>query len=207
MDDPDSDYEYLIERGVITVKIKEQDEQHIAFGSTLGENLLLGILGFGLFSSFIIIGAIIPNIPITIILSVVGIAGIYFMLHAIIGPRIVLDKPTKTVTISYRSFLFARRQHDIPFSDVRSVVIDYEENTGQDVTQSNDTWEVSLDIGKKLRIDSTGNKADMLYLANNIGRFIGIELEDKSAKPKDSSTGLFRKVKAFFRKGGNLTAD
>ncbi len=193
------------------MEIKEQDEQHIAIGPTISERFW-GTFRFVFFIVWCIIVQIIPIIPIRILFSVAGVVGILATLRTLIGTRIVIDKLTQTVTISKRSFFLASRQRVILFSDIRSVVIDYEQQTSgggagspHGVSTSYDAWKVSLDIGEKVEIDDTTNKANMLHLASEISRFIGRELVDNSAKPENSFTGLFRKVKGFFRKEEHIT--
>ena len=113
--------------------------------------------------------------------------------------RIVLDRTTQTITIKQPSLFLVGRKNVIPFSDVSSIVIAYEPEDSGEV--SVDAWDVWLSTGiNKFMVAHTRNKEDMLHIADEISRFIGIELIDNSMKPDRSLTGLFRKVKGFFRK-------
>jgi len=162
------------------------------------------IFGLAFVIVWSIIAQFIPIILIRVLFSVFGILMGLLILRGFLGSKIFIDKPTQTVTINKRSFFLASRQRVIPFSDVENVVIDYEQKTSMSGphggTTSYDAWKVSLDIGEKVEIKNTTKKANMLYLASEISRFIGRELVDNSAKPESSFTGLFRKVKGFFRK-------
>ena len=165
-----------------------------------------GRLAFALvfFTFWTIVAQIIPIIWVRALFSVVGVVVILAILRALMGAKIVIDKLTQTVTISRPSFFLVSRQRVIPFSDVRSVVIDYKTLTsggGDTVATWQDAWKVSLDIsGKRFKIDHRTKKADMFYLASGISEFIGRELVDNSAKPEFTFEGLFGKVKGFFRK-------
>ena len=168
------------------MKIIEQDQKHMVLGLSTGDkiNMTIGIV-IGISIIFLIqiyaqplLARIIGTIIFTSFLIVI------FLFSLGENKRIVIDKPTKTVTISYRSFLLARRQHNIPYSDVRSVVIQYESIQETDMQSGGDSWSVDLDFGNKFHIDH-GNKRDMFWLAYKISSFIGVELKDKSAKPDD----------------------
>lgn len=181
------------------MKIKEKGEQRIVIAPSLSDWLAtLFLLVLATFFS-----AILPQ-PWGI---VVGTVGALFALGMVAGNRVVIDRSTQAITMGKRPFLLIHRQRVIPFSNVGSVVIEYEPITsggGQYSTTARDAWKVSIDIvGKKLKIDHTTNKANMFHLASDISSFIGTELVDNSAKPEFSFAGLFHKVKGFFRKGGS----
>lgn len=142
----------------------------------------------GVIAVFMTFGYIfLRTIPITVvwvILLVLGLVGVLITLHALFPSRILIDKPAQTLTISKRSFFLTSRQRVIPFSDVRSVRIDYKQKTsprsyGSTYSvggTSQDAWEVSLDIGdENFKIDHTTKRADMLELASEIRRFVGKE--------------------------------
>jgi len=183
--------------------IKEQDSKRILIGHTTGERI--GAI-FGLAFVIIVIIIIAAQFLHVILASVVGILIGLLILRAVLSGKIVINKSTKTITINKRSFFLTSRQRVIPFSEVRNVVIDYLKITSSSGgpygggTTSRDAWKVSLDIGGKVEIKHTTKKANMLHLASELSKFIGVELVDNSAKPESSSTGLFRKVKGFFRK-------
>ena len=85
-------------------------------------------------------------------------------------------------------------------------MIDYETITsggGGEYGGAQDAWTVSLDIGENIEVKHTTKRENMLRLAGEISKFIGLELIDNSTKPESSSTGLFRKVKGFFSKSSN----
>ena len=114
------------------------------------------------------------------------------------GNKVIIDKLTQNITVD-SGFLFFRRQRVIPFSDVRNIVIDYEQKVSE--KRAHDAWKVSINnVGKKLKIDHTRNKASMFHLASEISSFIGTELVDNSAIVRlfDKAERLFVKV---FRKG------
>ncbi len=186
------------------MKIIEKDEQHMVIGGPIGVwyGLIFGLV-FGIALTF---GAqFIPIILMRVLFSAVGVMVILLTLRALIGMRIVIDKPTQTVMIMDRSLFLTSRQRTIPFSEVQNVVLDYEaESSGGGeirTTTWHDAWKVSLDIGdKKLKIDYTTNEAKMFHLASDISSFIGTELEDNSAKPESPFGDLFGMGKGLFRK-------
>lgn len=167
----------------------------MVIGPTLGERFW-GIIALVFAIVLSIVAQLIPIIWGRVLLTVFGLVLALHILGRLMDTMIVIDKSTQTVTIRERSFFLASRQHIIPFSDVRGVVIDYEQKEsdgGSGGPTSHDAWKVSLDIGgKRSEIDHTTKKADMFYLASEISRFIGTELVDNSAKPES----LFRR---FFR--------
>ena len=180
------------------MRIKEQTEQRMLITPRLGNwlttALLLMLFLFLLeLANFILLAS--P--PLGIVLLVLWAM---FVLGQLLGNRIVLDKGTQSITIEKRHFLLIRTRRVIPFSDVGTVVIDYEaEITSYRTGGSRDAWRVSIDIvGKKLSIDRTSNKANMFDLASEISSFIGTEQVDNSAKPEMLLVRLFDKV---FRKG------
>lgn len=153
---------------------------------TLGERLSW-TFGFGFLIVWTIIAQAIPIILVRVLFTVVGVVGILHTLRSLIGTKVVIDRFAQTITTNKRSFLLVSRQRVIPFSDVRTVVIDYEQKTypggfhGGGTTR--DAWKVYLDTAKKTEIDHKANKANMLHLASEISKFIGTELVDNSAKP------------------------
>lgn len=161
------------------MEIIERDEQHIVIEVTRrGCSLIFGLV---LFIVWTIIAQFIPITLVRVLFSVVGVVGILFILRMFMAIRIVLDKPTQTVTIRKPSLFLVSRQRVIPFSYVRSVVIDYAPEVIVSnlyrITMSQNSWKVSLNIGgNKFEIAHTTNKADMLYLASEISRFMGKEL-------------------------------
>ena len=175
------------------MEIKEQTEHHLVLGLPTDEKLgATFVIAVCMGCSFFIFQLFAPILVSSIISAVVGILTSYLFL--IVGiKRIVIDKPTQTITIKERSWLLICRKRDIPFSDVRNVTIGYSKDNDED-----DIWSIYLDIGEKLTIDYPSNKEKMLALANTISHFIGVELEDKSAKPESSSAGFSRKVKGVF---------
>ncbi len=170
------------------MKIKEQDELHMVIGPTIGERLG-SAFGLVVFIVLIIFVQFSPIILVRALFSVVGLVGVLVVLRTLVGARIIIDKPTRTVTISKRSFFLTGRQRIIPFSDVRSVTVDYEPQTSMitgeygSTTISHDAWSVSLDIGEKFKIDHNAKESDMMNLARGISRFTGKGLVDNSAKP------------------------
>ncbi len=116
--------------------------------------------------------------------------------------KIEIDKMTMTINMRTMSTLFRKRV--IPFSDVRTVVIDYEaeaKTSGYAAGARVDAWKVSIDIaGKKFKIDRTRNKENMFHLASEISSFIGTELVDNSAIPEISLVRIFEKVEGLFVK-------
>ena len=169
------------------MEIKEKDEQHKVFEVTRDGSSLILILVF--YIVWILLVQFIPVIWVRVLLSLFTVYGIlHILLELLVGNRIVLDKPTQTVTIREPSPLLVRKQRVVPFSNVSSVVIDYERwlagGGAAVVIWHVDVWKVSLDIGEKFEIAHTVNEANMLHLANEISRFIGRELVDNSAKPE-----------------------
>ena len=121
-----------------------------------------------IFFALLILGAqsipdILPRVLATVVLVYV-ILGFMCMFMPI---RIVLDKPTQTVTVRKLSpFFLVSRKRVIPFSDVKSVVIVYapeESGGGEHSTgSSRDAWKVSLNIdGKK--------KLNLVYWSSHSG--------------------------------------
>lgn len=183
------------------VEIKEKGEQHMVIKVDLGGCSLIFGLIFVIVWTLIV--QIIPVILIRVLFSLAGVYGILAILRRLMAIRVVLDKPTQTVTIRKPSLFLVSRRRIIPFSYVRSVVIDYKpqvSGSGESSTLER-AWKVSLNIGsEKFEIAHTTEKADMYYLASEISTFIGRELVDNSAGPEISFQRFFHKVKGFFRK-------
>ncbi|MFC2067988.1 hypothetical protein ACFLTP_03135 [Chloroflexota bacterium] len=179
--------------------IKEQDEQYkvIEVTNPVGYTRIVGwvcIIAF----IFVIIAFPWPLIA-RVLSSLVVIFLILNMVQLHRATSIALDRTTQTITIKQPSLFWVDRTNVIRFSDVGSIVIAYEPEDQGEV--SYDAWDVWLSTGSnKFVVAHTSNKEDMLHLADEISRFIGTELEDKSARSESSSTGFFRKVKGFFRK-------
>lgn len=179
------------------MKIKQQDEQHLVIGPTLGDQL--GVtFGFVFLIGWTIGVQFIPLIWMRVLFSAVGLVLIYIVLRSPIVTRIAIDKLTQTVTISDRSFFLVSRQLVIPFSAVSSVSITYKQKTGGGGgdpygggTTKYDTWEIFVGSHK---IDQSTNKAKMLHLTSEISKFIGRELVDNSAKPESGFRRFFRNV-------------
>jgi hypothetical protein len=154
---------------------------------TLGERLSW-IFGFGIIIVWIIIVQGVPDILARVLLSVFGLVMIVIILRPIIGRKIVIDKFAQTTKIEERTLLLKSRQRVIHFSDVRSVVIHYEQKKylGGGVMGgggwASDAWKVYLDNAKKDEIDHKTNKANMLHLTSEISKFIGTEIVDNSDK-------------------------
>ena len=120
----------------------------------------------------------------SVFIAISVVLGLY-ILGELSGHKIIIDKLTKSITLKKQHFLLIYRERVVPFSIVRNVVIDYEPHTtasGPSGTTHHNAWKVSLDIGKKLKIDRTTNEANMFRLASEISKFIGRELVDNSAK-------------------------
>ena len=66
--------------------------------------------------------------------------------------KIVIDKLTESITVERRYLLWIRTQRFIPFSTIRSVVIDYKYISNSQ-GEGRDRWSVSLnDYDKKVQI-------------------------------------------------------
>ena len=159
------------------MKIIEKDEQRMVIGRVSGR--FMGrkyspkyLLVFFIFLT--IISLIVPITLFNVFGLLVGILGIIFTVFALKSAKIVIDKPSQTVTIERRL---------IPFSDVRSVVI--KDKTKVIIASEGmvSGWYVSLyTSNKQFRIDFSKDKGHLRSLANEISSFIGKELIDESTR-------------------------
>ena len=166
------------------MRITEQNEQRMV----IADPLTFGRLVYLLIA--ISLGLLYPVLLVHYTIVLYLAVPLFFWLLYRVGitfNKVVVDKVIETISIRRTRFFFWRRV--IPLSDVMSVDVDY---TQKLVTSGfpgwsgwRDAWSVSLYCsGKRIRIDHTTNKANMVNLANNVSEFIGKKLLDKSAKPK-----------------------
>ncbi len=132
------------------------------------------------------------------VLVFVGLAGSFYwpfviafflVLYGIgefFGNRVVIDRLTDSATVKKRYFLLIPRKRAISLSTVKNVVVDYRRISGAgriDVEE----WQISLSTDgekdQKFRIGQADKRAYALYIASEIGSFIGKGLVDNSAKP------------------------
>ena len=119
------------------------------------------------------------------------------LLGILMTKKIAIDKLTESITVESRYLLLVHRQRVIPFSAVRSVVVDYK-YVSSSQGGGRDFWTVSLNAhSKKVQIGSGSNEGDMYGLANAISRIIKKEIEVNSNKPESD---IFKK-KAFHKDG------
>jgi len=80
-----------------------------------------------------------------------------------VAEKIAIDKLAESITVESRYLLLIHRQRVIPFSAVRSVVIDYK-YVSSSQGGGRDFWTVSLNThNKKVQIGSGSNEDDMSY--------------------------------------------
>jgi len=183
------------------MRIKEQDEQQMVITPRFG-NWLVKVSWSILFLFLLELASFtfLSSPPLGIVLLVLWIL---FILGLLIGNRVILKKATQTITFEKRHFLMISTRRVIPFSEVRSVVIDYEAEASSRRRLSGqvDAWKVSINIiGEKLKIDRTTNKENMVHLASEISSFIGTEQVDKSMKPDMLLVSFIKKAEELFVK-------
>jgi hypothetical protein len=172
------------------MKIKEEDSQHLVIVSPFRERLTgVFLLVFAIICTYPLVALVgfLPSFLGVLLFLVVPLILIYFGVRILMGRRIILDKSTDSVTLEAPTLLLPRKKRIIPFTAVKGVEITYKKwGQGGWFGQGgfdNDGWQVSLDTGGKMvKMDHRPNRKDMLYLANKIGKFMGKELADHSAK-------------------------
>lgn len=103
--------------------------------------------------------------------------------------KAVIDKRTESVTVERRYLFLIHRERIIPFSAVRSVVLDYHKHSFSGQGLPPGEWKVSLNThGEKITIDSRDERNVMYNLADAISRIINKKLEIDSDKASFSST-------------------
>lgn len=175
----------IVVRVVRPMRIKEEESQHLVIVSPFRERVTgVFLLVFAIICSYPLVGFL-PSFG--GFLLVVPLILIYFGVRILMGRRIILDKSTDSVILEAPTLLLPRKKRIIPFTAVKGVEISYKKwlqgawfgQGGFD----NEGWQVSLDTGGKVvKMDHRPNRKDMLYLANKIGKFMGKELADHSAK-------------------------
>ena len=136
------------------------------------------------------------------ILIVISVGLILYSLLKLISHKTVMDKSTQSIMVQTSRFKYIPWKYNILFSEVRNVVIDYEQRSiggGQERTTYYDVWMVSLDIGgektRKVKICEASNQQtflpsftpspedEMHDLALGISKFIRKEFNISSYKP------------------------
>jgi len=170
------------------MKIKKQDEQRMVIipsSKTRFSVVLLSALlasGFGFcayaFADYGDISRYIGAIGTFVVLTVASV--LYGLEGLIGGNKVIIDKLTGSIRLSRRYLLLIERRRVISLSSTEKVTVNY----SPIVTQQHrtDAWKVSLSGHEWVNIEHSRNKANMLYLASEISRFIGKELIDNSAK-------------------------
>ncbi len=79
------------------MEIKEKDEQHMVIEVTrIGCSLIFGLV---FVSVWTLLAQLFDIILFRVLFSLVGVYGILTILRMLMGTRVVLDKPTQTVTV------------------------------------------------------------------------------------------------------------
>jgi hypothetical protein len=170
-----------------SVKIKEEDSQHLVIVSPFRERVTgVFLLVFAIICIYPLVGFL-PSYFGFLLFLVVPLIFMYFGVRILMGRRIILDKSTDSVVLEAPTLLLPRKKRIIPFAAIKNVEISYRKwlqrgwfgQGGFD----NDGWQILLDTGGKMvKIDHRPNRKDMSHLANRIAKFMGKELADHSAK-------------------------
>ena len=154
------------------MEIKARDEQRLILAPSFSSRLkwifwLVVAVALGVFLPPRVLG-----ITISVVLG-------FYCLRKLIGKTVVIDKPTRSITVEERNFLLIPNRRVIPFMDVTRVVVDYHPGD----TNHRSWWDVYLDIGgKKFKIDSSTIEWSMWALGLKISELIGKEMIDKHGK-------------------------
>ncbi len=120
---------------------------------------------------------------------VIAVIIVMYVVGELTSNKLVIDKPTKTITVEKRHFLLIHRRRVIPFSRValRGVTVEKKLSGGGGFYgggglpggASRVTWDVCLTFGvpgvgiKKIRIDRGGNEREIRDIADEISNLLG----------------------------------
>ena len=152
----------------------------MVIGPTIGDRIgSIFLLAFQIV--LVIIVQLFP-LPLRIIFSGIAVYWVLYVLRAIIGTRIIIDKSIQTVVVKRQSLFLTNTELNIPLSGVKSVYMD--------------SKGISLQSGDdRINIFKNDLDEDIKSLAEEISKFTGKELI--KSKPTISFKGLKHKVKGI----------
>lgn len=163
-----------------TVEIKEQDSQRMVIGPTIGDRV--GSIFHLAFQIVLVVFIQLLPLPLRIIFSGIAVYWVFYILRALIGTRIIIDKSIQTVVVKKRSLFLTSTELNIPLSGVKSVHMD--------------SKGISLQVGyDRINIFKSHLDEDIESLVEKISEFTGKELI--KPEPIISFKGLKHKVKGI----------
>jgi len=152
----------------------------MVIGPTIGDRI--GSIFLLAFQIVLVIFVQLLPLPLRIIFSGIAVYWVLYILRALIGTRIIIDKSIQTVVVKKRSLFLTSTELNIPLSGVKSVHMD--------------SKGISLQAGDdRINIFKSDLDEDIESLAEDISEFMGKELI--KPKPIISFKGLKHKVKGI----------